>query len=161
VSHDHFINRELSWLQFNRRVLEEAEDTSVPLLERVKFLAIVSDNMDEFFMVRVAGVKRQLRSGDQEAGPDGLTPAQTMAAIAEYVHTMVTEQHRCFLDHLEPLLAVEGIRLLSPKDLSGEQERFLEEYFRRTLCTSPRGWCPASSNCRRLRGRTISCSSRM
>jgi len=128
-----FINRELSWLQFNRRVLEEAEDPSVPLLERVKFLAIVSDNLDEFFMVRVAGIKRQIRAGDQKTGPDGLTPAQTMAAISERVHAMVQEQHRCFLDQFQPLLAAEGIRLVSPKDLTPEQEGYLEGYFRRIL----------------------------
>jgi polyphosphate kinase len=128
-----FINRELSWLQFNRRVLEEAEDPTVPLLERVKFLAIVSDNLDEFFMVRVAGLKRQLRAGDHAAGPDGLTPGQTMAAVSERVHAMVQEQHRCFLDQLLPLLEAEGIRLVSPKDLIAEQERFLEGYFRRIL----------------------------
>jgi polyphosphate kinase len=133
VSENWFINRELSWLQFNRRVLEEAEDPTLPLLERVKFLAIVSDNLDEFFMVRVAGLKRQIRAGDQTAGPDGLTPAQTMSAVAERVHQMVSEQHRCFLDQLRPLLAAEGIHMVSPKDLSSEQERSLEEYFQRTL----------------------------
>jgi polyphosphate kinase len=126
-------NRELSWLEFNRRVLEEAEDPTVPLLERVKFLAIVSSNLDEFFMVRVAELKRRLHAGDDAEGPDGLTARQTLAAITARVRQLTDEQHRCFLDQLEPLLAAEGVRLLAPKDLDAAQARFLEEYFQRTL----------------------------
>ena len=128
-----FVNRELSWLEFNRRVLEEAQDESVPLLERVKFLAIFSSNLDEFFMVRVARLKRQIVGGDQSPGPDGLTPAQTLAAIAERVHALADEQHRCFLETIEPALAAEGIRIVGPEEVNPEQESFLEEYFRRTL----------------------------
>ncbi len=128
-----FVNRELSWLEFNRRVLEEAEDPTVPLLERVKFLAIVSSNLDEFFMVRVAGLKRRIRESDQTAGPDGLTAAQTLAAVAERAGRLSDEQHRCFLDQLEPLLATEGIRLLSPGELTPEQEKSLDAYFHRTV----------------------------
>ena len=126
-------NRELSWLEFNRRVLEEAEDPSVPLLERVKFLAIVSSNLDEFFMVRVANLKRRWRAGDDAAGPDGMTVSQTMRAVGGRARQLSDEQHRCFLDQLEPLLAAEGIRLLAPKDLNLEQEHFLGNYFQRTL----------------------------
>jgi polyphosphate kinase len=128
-----FVNRELSWLEFNRRVLEEAQDPSVPLLERVKFLAIFSSNLDEFFMVRVATLKRRLHAGEPTSGPDGLTPGETLAAVSGRVHELADEQHRCFLQEIQPLLAAEGIVLLRPKDLSGEQEKFLEEYFRRTL----------------------------
>ncbi|MGH7961530.1 MAG: polyphosphate kinase 1 [Candidatus Binatia bacterium] len=128
-----FINRELSWLEFNRRVLEEALDESVPLLERVKFLAIFSSNLDEFFMVRVARLKRRLEIGDHTAGPDGLTPAQTLAAISERVHQLADEQHSCFLEIIEPRLAAEGIRLIVPEEINPEQRRFLEEYFHRTL----------------------------
>lgn len=128
-----FVNRELSWLEFNRRVLEEAQDSTVPLLERVKFLAIFSSNLDEFFMVRVAELKRRIRSGDTAAGPDGLSPAETLAAVSEKVHRLVDAQHRCFLEELGPILASEGIRLVRPKEVTPEQERFLEDYFRRTL----------------------------
>ena len=127
------MNRELSWLEFNRRVLEEAHDPTVPLLERVKFLAIFSSNLDEFFMVRVAMLKRQIRAGIQTATPDGLTPPQTLTAVAARVHELVQVQHRCFRDDVQPLLAAEGILLLGPKEISEEQGRFLEEYFRRTV----------------------------
>ena len=128
-----FVNRELSWLEFNRRVLEEAQDPSVPLLERVKFLSIFSSNLDEFFMVRVATLKRRLHAGELATGPDGLTAAETLAAVSGRVHELVDEQHRCFLQEIQPLLAAEGVVLLRPKELTGEQQRFLEEYFRRTL----------------------------
>jgi len=133
VNSDAFVNRELSWLEFNRRVLEEAQDPSVPLLERVKFLAIFSSNLDEFFMVRVAALKRRVHAGDQTAGPDGLTPTETRAAVAARVRELMDAQHHCFLGEIQPLLTAEGIVLLRPKDTSDEQERFLEEYFRRTL----------------------------
>ncbi len=127
------INRELSWLEFNRRVLEEAQDPSVPLLERVKFLAIFSSNLDEFFMVRVAGIKRRLRAGDTAPGPDGLAPAAALAAITRRIHELVDEQHRCFLEEIQPLLAAEGIAIVRPKEATREQRVFLENYFRRTL----------------------------
>ena len=78
------VNRELSWLEFNRRVLEEAQDETVPLLERVRFLAIFSSNLDEYYMVRVAGLKRQIAAGDRTIGPDGLTPSETMLAVAAH-----------------------------------------------------------------------------
>jgi len=128
-----FINRELSWLEFNRRVLEEAQDPSVPLLERLKFLAIFSSNLDEFFMVRMAGLKRRIRAGDDTAGPDGLTQVETVRAVTARVHELVDAQHRCFRDELQPLLAGEGIVLVRPKEADEEQQRFLAEYFRRTL----------------------------
>jgi polyphosphate kinase len=133
VNADAFVNRELSWLEFNRRVLEEAQDPSVPLLERLKFLAIFSSNLDEFFMVRMAGLKRRVRAGDDAAGPDGLAPVETVRAVAARIHELVDEQHRCFRDELQPLLASEGIVLLHPKEAGEEQQRFLAEYFRRTL----------------------------
>ena len=133
MNSDAFVNRELSWLEFNRRVLEEAQDPSVPLLERVKFLAIFSSNLDEFFMIRVAALKRRIAAGDQAAGPDGMSSTETLAAVAARVHELVDEQHRCFLEEIQPLLAAEGIFLLRPKEASEEQQRFLEDYFRRML----------------------------
>ena len=128
-----FINRELSWLEFNRRVLEEAFDDSVPLLERVKFMAIFSANMDEFFMVRVARLKRRIAQGDLEPGPDGMTPSQTLAAISKRVHELAEEQHRGFLETIQPQLEAEGIHIARPEELSADQSHFLEDFFRRTL----------------------------
>jgi polyphosphate kinase len=128
-----YINRELSWLEFNRRVLEEARDESVPLLERVKFLAIFSSNLDEFFMVRVAGLKRQVLEGDESMGPDGMTASETLSAISHAVHDMTEEQHLCFLNTILPQLTAEGIHLVRPEEMSRDQERFLEDYFQRTL----------------------------
>jgi len=133
MTDNRILNRELSWLEFNRRVLEEAQDSRVPLLERVKFLAIFSSNLDEFFMVRKAGLKRQLRAGDQTVGPDGWTPAQVIAAVSAKVHELTARQHRVFVEEIQPLLAAEGVRILRPKDISEAQQEFLDDYFRRTL----------------------------
>src|SRR5215510_6212678 len=122
MTESQFLNRELSWLEFNRRVLEEALDESVPLLERVKFLAIFSANLDEFFMVRVARLKQRIAEGDSEAGPDGLTPAEALTAISTRVHQLVEEQHQVFLNDLQTRLAAEGIRIdLDPTDHATEQ----------------------------------------
>ncbi|MDX6647292.1 MAG: polyphosphate kinase, partial [Miltoncostaeaceae bacterium] len=108
-----FLNRELSWLQFNERVLALAEDDGVPLLERAKFLAIFSQNLDEFFQVRVAGLKDQLAAdGPVRRSPDGLTPAEQLRAISATAHELVDRQEAAFLDSLEPALAAEGIEIL-------------------------------------------------
>ena len=96
------IDRDLSWLEFNRRVLEEAKDPSVPLLERVKFLAIFSSNLDEFFMVRVAGLKS--RANNSGTASDGVTRASALTAISQKVHELAEEQHLCFLDTILPQL---------------------------------------------------------
>lgn len=119
MAESQFLNRELSWLEFNDRVLGEALDESVPLLERIKFLAIFSSNLDEFFMVRVARLKGRLAVGDCETGPDGLTPAQTLTAISTRVHQLVGEQHHLFLHDLQPRLAAEGIRVWTRLDPAG------------------------------------------
>jgi polyphosphate kinase len=130
---ERMINRELSWLEFNGRVLEEAQDPTLSLLERVKFLSIFSSNLDEFFMVRVADLKQRIWAGDQRAAADGLSPAQTLAAVSERVHELVQEQHRCFLEDIQPRLVAEGIRIVRPKEVTPEQIEVVEAYFHRTL----------------------------
>ena len=127
------VNRELSWLEFNRRVLEEAQDPSVPLLERVKFLSIFSSNLDEFFMVRVAGLKRAIRAGETAPGPDGATPAEALQSIARRIHELAIEQHRCFLEEIQPLLAAEGVAIVRPKEATPKQRAFLEVNGRMTV----------------------------
>jgi polyphosphate kinase len=99
----------------------------------VKFLAIFSSNLDEFFMVRVARLKAMVFEGDNSSDPDGLTPAEALTAISARVHELAAEQHLCFLNTIMPRLSAEGIHLVRPEEMSGEQERFLEEYFQRTL----------------------------
>jgi polyphosphate kinase len=133
MSENLLINRELSWLEFNRRVLEEAKDETVPLLERVKFLAIFSSNLDEFFMVRVSLLQNRVFAGDHRPDADGLTPAETLTAISKIAHELVEEQHECFLRTILPRLTAEGIYLVRREEISREQESFLEEYFHRTL----------------------------
>jgi polyphosphate kinase len=127
------LNRELSWLDFNARVMEEAEDPSVPLLERVKFLSIVSNNWDEFFMVRVAGIWRQIDAGIAQPGPDGLTPRQLLERVASKIHAYSARQHELFHAILEPQLEAEGIVILDPKALEPAQAAFVLDHFERTL----------------------------
>src|SRR5579863_7857859 len=93
---DFYINRELSWLQFNHRVLEEAEDEANPLLERLKFLSITASNLDEFFEVRVAGLVQQIEDGYSETGPEGLTLLQERDAVSREAHDFVRDQYRCW-----------------------------------------------------------------
>src|ERR1041385_5759708 len=104
-----YFNRELSWLEFNQRVLDEALDQETPLLERLKFFCICSSNLDEFFEVRVAGIKQQIESEISEKSVDGLTPVQTFRVITARVRRMVEVQNRCWHDQLRPALAKEGI----------------------------------------------------
>jgi polyphosphate kinase len=124
-----YSNRELSWLDFNQRVLELAEETDVPLLERVRFCAIYANNLDEFFMVRVAGLFDQLDAGIDARGPDDLSPAEQIDAIQARVLELDGRLHRCFDGHLRPALEGKGIRLATLGALSAEERRELDARF--------------------------------
>ena len=126
---ENFINRELSWLEFNRRVLEEAQDPTQPLIERVKFLTIVSSNLDEFFEIRVAGIKQQIESETSDVGPDGLTPTDTFNAIQRTAHEMVATQYALWRDELMPLLGKNGIRVHNIADLNAKRAAWARRYF--------------------------------
>ena len=128
-----YINRELSWLQFNHRVLEEAEDESSPLLERLKFLSISASNLDEFFEVRVAGLVQQIEDGYTEAGPDGLTLLEERDLVSEELHKFVAEQYQCWNDQLRPQLSQKGIRVLGLHELDENARAFVEDYCEREL----------------------------
>lgn len=125
-----YLNRELSWLEFNRRVLHEAQDPRNPLLERLKFLGIFSSNLDEFFQIRVAGLKDQLAAGYSERSPDGLTPEQQLRSIAALVREMVQDHARCLHDEVLPALSRHGVALLDMAELAPEQREALDQYFR-------------------------------
>jgi polyphosphate kinase len=124
-----FINRELSWLAFNERVLEEAADPSTPLLERVKFAAIVAANLDEFFMVRVAAVKRAVEEEDTTADPAGLTPAEELSAIRQRAHALVVSLYALVNDTLRPALAAARIRLLTVAELEPSRRAAVTTFF--------------------------------
>ena len=124
-----FINRELSWLAFNDRVLAEARNASLPIHERIKFLSIVSSNLDEFFMVRVAGLKHQASGGIAELPADGMMPQEQLAAISERAHVMVTEQYRLWSKELVPLLSANGLHILTREYLSAEQKNAARQAF--------------------------------
>src|SRR3954468_14796800 len=128
-----YFNRELSWTQFDARVLELAEDPAVPLLERLKFLAIVSSNLDEFFMVRVAGLHDQIDAGIEKPLQDGRTPSQTLDALRKVVRQHNERQSRCLVRELRPALAEHGIRIVGYDEVEGRQRRDLDERFRRQI----------------------------
>src|SRR5271156_3470986 len=113
-----YINREISWLDFNARVLELAADAEVPLLERVRFVAIFSSNLDEFFMKRVGGLRRQISAGVSETSLDGMTPQQQLDAIHEKVRATAAELVELWLSDLQPALAKAGVKLLDYESLS-------------------------------------------
>ncbi len=128
-----FINRELSWLEFNARVLFEAADDRVPLYERLKFLAIFSSNLDEFFMVRVAGLQAQIFGEIGEVPADGMTAVQQLQAIAQRGHELVTESYRIWNKWVRPGLREAGIALVTPDELAPEDQAALDEHFRQDI----------------------------
>ena len=126
-----YINRELSWLQFNRRVLEEAADPGVPLLERVKFLAIFASNLDEFFMVRVGGLQQKVEANlTRGSGGDRMPPVEQLARIGDLVRELVAEQYRCLRDDITPALTDRGISIRETRDLTDAHRRHLRDLFR-------------------------------
>lgn len=129
-----YINRELSWLEFNRRVLEEAQDAEVPLLERLKFLAIFSSNLDEFFMVRVGGLQQKVQARIASgSGADRMPPAEQLERIRQTVSQLVVEQYRCLDEQVLPALETEGITLRDLKDLTESDKSHLQGVFRREV----------------------------
>ncbi|PNR95336.1 polyphosphate kinase 1 [Petrotoga sp. 9PWA.NaAc.5.4] len=128
-----YTNRELSWLDFNFRVLEEAYDKENPLLERFKFLAITSSNLEEFFMIRVAGLEEQVRASYSGLDISGLTPTQQLILISQKVNKMLEMQYVCLIDELLPLLKKENIRLLKSEELDEKDTEFLDSYFKTTV----------------------------
>ncbi len=129
----YYINREVSWLAFNQRVLEEAEDDRNPLLERVKFLAIAASNLDEFFEVRVAGLLQRIEDGYSESGPDGMPPIEERDLLARLIHDAVDSQYRCWNQKLRPALAEKGIRVLGLHELDTAAQAFVAGYCQREL----------------------------
>ncbi|MBX3744242.1 MAG: polyphosphate kinase 1 [Verrucomicrobiae bacterium] len=125
-----FLNRELSWLEFNHRVLEEARDPSNPLFERVKFFCIASSNLDEFFEVRVAGLRQQVAAGVQERSPDGLLPIDTLESVRLRIRRQVEDLYRCWRDDLVPELARQNIHFLAIEDLSPSDLAWLDTFYR-------------------------------
>ena len=142
---EHFLNRELSWLAFNQRVLDEALDPTTPLLERVKFFCITSSNLDEFFEVRVAGIKQQIESDVVERSVDGLTATETFRAINRRVREMVEAQFRCWREQLVPALAQNGIRFLDFAELGPGDRVWVESYYQKQVwpVLTPLGLDPA------------------
>ncbi|MCG8346788.1 MAG: polyphosphate kinase 1 [Chloroflexales bacterium] len=124
-----YFNRELSWIEFNKRVLEEAADPANPLLERIKFLAIFASNLDEFFMIRISGVKQQIDARVQSRSPDGLTPAEQLAAIRRELIPLTERERRLLLQDLLPSLVEQGIQLLNYSQLNAAQRAFVADYF--------------------------------
>jgi polyphosphate kinase len=141
----HFLNRELQALAFNRRVLAQAEDKGVPLLERLRFLCIVSSNLDEFFEIRLSGVKEQIKLGAPAAGPDGLPPGEVFREVSRAAHDVVHRQYKLLNEEIFPALAREGIRFLRRAEWNDAQQAWVREYFFREMMPllTPIGLDPA------------------
>jgi polyphosphate kinase len=128
-----FNGRDFSWMQFNRRVLEEAEDPANPVLERVKFLAITGSNLDEYVEIRQAGLMQRIEDGYREPGYDGLRPDESLAELTVEIHGFVDTQYRCWNEHLLPELRKQGVRLLEWEELNEEARAFAQSYFQREV----------------------------
>ncbi len=128
-----YLNRELSWLEFNRRVLAQVQDLSHPLLERVKFLAIVGSNLDEFFMIRVASLLRKQRTNTEDVSTDGLSTGEQLAQVRKQAAAMLAQQARCWTEDLRPLLATHHIQFLEPGDFTPAITQYLESYFSKEI----------------------------
>src|SRR5512135_331357 len=140
-----FLNRELGLLEFNRRVLAQAEDPSVPLLERLKYLCIVSSNLDEFFEIRVAGLNEQAKLGGLAAGPDGLEAAQILKRLHAPTHQLIARQYQLFNEELVPALAQQGIKFLRRTQWTENQQAWVKDFFLREVMPvlTPIGLDPA------------------
>lgn len=128
-----YLNRELSWIEFNRRVFGEARDACNPLLERVKFLAIFASNFDEFFMIRVSGIMQQISAGVQKQSPDGLTPTEQLRAVRDALLPLIDQERDLLFSDLLPQLAEQGIHLLNVSDLNARQRAWVSDYFHRQI----------------------------
>ncbi|MDR0781558.1 MAG: RNA degradosome polyphosphate kinase, partial [Pseudomonadales bacterium] len=141
----YYLNRELSLLEFNRRVLAQARDTDTPLLERLFYLCIASANMDEFFEIRVAGLKQQVEYGTSQRGPDGLSPSEQLSKISKTAHHLVAEQYAVLNEQILPALMHAGIHIPLSVDWNQKQKDWIKNYFNRELLPilSPVGLDPA------------------
>src|SRR5262245_14634518 len=128
-----FLNRELSWLEFNARVLAEAEDPTVPLLDRLKFIAIFGANLDEFFMKRVGGLKLQLQGASGTRSPDGRTPAEQLAEIGAWIRVWQPRQRGLLLEEILPDLSRHGLHLVAYRDLEAAEKAYLDRFFQTTV----------------------------
>lgn len=124
-----YLNRELSWIEFNRRVFEEARDPRNPLLERIKFLSIFASNLDEFFMIRVSGIKQQIGANVQKQSHDGLTPTEQLASLRQALLPLIEQERNLFFNDLMPRLSEQGIHLLNMSDLNKQQRAWVADYF--------------------------------
>lgn len=140
-----YINRELSLLEFNRRVIEQSKDETLPLLERLRFLCIASTNLDEFFEIRVAGLKQQIKYTSMQTGPDNLSPTEVLSRVSETAHQLVLEQYRVWNDMIIPALAKDKIRLLRRSQWKLQTSRWIHRYFKEEVLPvlSPIGLDPA------------------
>jgi polyphosphate kinase len=133
----HFVNRELSWLEFNQRVLDEAANPNTPLLERLKFYCIVSSNLDEFFEVRVAGLKQQMESEVVERTVDGRTATETFRAVVKRIRQLIEQQQTLWKSELVPALAKNKIRFIDPAKADPKDRAFLDNYWKNEVSPPP------------------------